>query len=186
MRNASVEQVLQEIEESSDFYFMYNSQLINVDRKVNIKVKEKSIETILNEICKAANIEYSVNDKQIILRPKNMVAEATQQKTKTIKGVVNDQFGPITGANVSVDGTTIGTITDMDGRFTLEVPENATLQVSFIGYLTQTVKVAGQNQCNNNPVDHKCQDKPISQSTYGKIRRSWTKSSLSVTVHRRK
>ena len=74
MRNASVEQVLQEIEESSEFYFMYNSKLVNVDRKVNIKVKDKSIETILNEICKAANIEYSVNDKQIILRPKGMDA----------------------------------------------------------------------------------------------------------------
>lgn len=144
MRNASVEQVLQEIEESSEFYFMYNSKLVNVDRKVNIKVKDKSIETILNEICKAANIEYSVNDKQIILRPKGMDANATQQKTKTIKGIVNDQLGPITGANVSVNGTTIGTITDMDGRFTLEVPENATLQVSFIGYLTQNVKVEGQ------------------------------------------
>lgn len=144
MRNASVEQVLQEIEESSEFYFMYNSKLVNVDRKVNIKVKDKSIETILNEICKAANIEYSVNDKQIILRPKSMGANATQQKTKTIKGIVNDQLGPITGANVSVNGTTIGTITDMDGRFTLEVPENATLQVSFIGYLTQNIKVAGQ------------------------------------------
>lgn len=144
MRNASVEQVLQEIEESSEFYFMYNSKLVNVDRKVNIKVKDKSIETILNEICKAANIEYSVNDKQIILRPKGMDANATQQKTKTIKGIVNDQLGPITGANVSVNGTTIGTITDMDGRFTLEVPENATLQVSFIGYLTQNIKVTGQ------------------------------------------
>ena len=50
MRNASVEQVLQEIEESSEFYFMYNSKLVNVDRKVNIKVKDKSIETILNEM----------------------------------------------------------------------------------------------------------------------------------------
>lgn len=117
MRNASVEQVLQEIEESSEFYFMYNSKLVNVDRKVNIKVKDKSIETILNKICKAANIEYSVNDKQIILRPKSMEANATQQKTKTIKGIVNDQLGPITGANVSVNGTTIGTITDHGWSF---------------------------------------------------------------------
>ena len=98
----------------------------------------------MNEICKAANIEYSVNDKQIILRPKNMVAEAAQQKTKTIKGVVNDQFGPITGANVSVDGTTIGTITDMDGRFTLEVPENATLPSFFYRLPDSGHKVAGQ------------------------------------------
>ena len=68
-----------------NFTFMYNSKLVNVDRKVNIKVKDKSIETILNEICKAANIEYSVNDKQIILRPKSMEANATQQKKKLSK-----------------------------------------------------------------------------------------------------
>lgn len=153
MKNASVEQVLQEIEENSEFYFMYNSKLINVDHRVNIKAKDKSIETILDEICKTANIEYSVNDKQIILRPKGMLAEAPQQKVKTIKGTVNDPMGPVAGANVSVAGTTIGTITDMDGRFTLEVPENATLQISFIGYLTQNIKVDGKSEFTINLVE---------------------------------
>lgn len=62
-------------------------------------------------------------------------------QTKVIKGVVNDQYGAVIGANVHVKGTTIGTITDMDGGFSLEVPLNSTLEISYIGYLTQEVKV---------------------------------------------
>ena len=76
------------------------------------------------------------------------IVAKVQQEQKTVKGVVSDQFGPIAGANVSIQGTTVGTITDMDGNFTIEVPENATLQISFIGYNTCFVKVAGQSNLN--------------------------------------
>lgn len=73
------------------------------------------------------------------------VVQAVAQNGKTVKGVVNDNFGPVPGANVIVKGTTNGVITDMDGNFTISnVPENAILQVSFIGYITQEVKVAGK------------------------------------------
>lgn len=72
--------------------------------------------------------------------------QAVAQNGKTVTGVVMDNFGPVPGANVIVKGTTNGVITDMDGRFTLsDVPENAVLQVSFIGYVTQEIKVAGKN-----------------------------------------
>lgn len=71
------------------------------------------------------------------------------QTGKTVKGVVTDNFGPVPGANVLVKGTTNGVITDLDGNFTLfDVPENAVLQVSFIGYVTQELKVAGQTTFN--------------------------------------
>ncbi len=72
--------------------------------------------------------------------------QTIEQSSKTVKGVVMDNFGPVPGANVLVKGTTNGVITDMDGNFTLSnVPENAVLQVSFIGYVTQEIKVAGKN-----------------------------------------
>ena len=71
------------------------------------------------------------------------------QTGKTVKGVVTDNFGPVPGANVLVKGTTNGVITDIDGNFTLtNVPESAVLQVSFIGYVTQEIKVAGQTTFN--------------------------------------
>lgn len=72
--------------------------------------------------------------------------QAVAQNGKTVTGVVMDNFGPVPGANVIVKGTTNGVITDMDGRFTLsDVPDNAVLQVSFIGYVTQEIKVTGKN-----------------------------------------
>lgn len=72
--------------------------------------------------------------------------QVVAQKDKTVKGVVSDNFGPVPGANVLVKGTTNGVITDMDGNFTLSnVPENGVLQFSFIGYITQEVKVAGKS-----------------------------------------
>ncbi len=77
------------------------------------------------------------------------VVQIVAQTGKTIKGVVTDNFGPVLGANVLVKGTTNGVITDMDGKFTLSnVPEGAVLQVSFIGYVTREIKVAGQTTFN--------------------------------------
>ena len=149
MNNVSIEEVLNKIEENSEFHFIYNNELVNVDRKVNVKFDNETIESILKKVFKSTNVEYKVNEKQIILRPKEMdIVAKVQQEQKTVKGVVSDQFGPIAGANVSIQGTTVGTITDMDGNFTIEVPENATLQISFIGYNTCFVKVAGQSNLN--------------------------------------
>lgn len=145
MRNTSVEEVLNRIEESSDFHFIYNNELVNVDRKVNVNFTNETIESILKNIFNSTNVEYKVNDKQIILRPKEMnMGDVKQQQKKVVKGIVSDLLGPIAGANVSIKGTTIGTITDMDGNFSLEVPADATLQVSYIGFNTTYINVAGK------------------------------------------
>ena len=73
------------------------------------------------------------------------VVQIVAQNGKTVKGIVTDNFGPVPGANVLVKGTTNGVITDIDGKFTLaNVPESGVLQISFIGYITQEIKVAGQ------------------------------------------
>ena len=149
MNNASIEEVLNKIEENSDYHFIYNNELVNVDRRINANFNNETIESILKKVFKSTNVEYRVNEKQIILRPKTMETEASaQQMRKIVKGIVSDQFGPIAGANVSIQGTSTGTITDMDGKFQLEVPDNATLKVSFIGYNTSFVKVAGQSNLN--------------------------------------
>ena len=73
------------------------------------------------------------------------IVQVIAQNGKTVKGVVTDNFGPVIGANVLVKGTTNGVITDIDGKFTLSnVPEDAVLQISFIGYVTQEIAVAGK------------------------------------------
>ena len=142
LNNATVEQVLNAIEENSDFYFLYNSKLINVDRKVDVRAKEKSIESVLNEVFKNTNVQYKVEDKQIILSNKSATV---QQQQKTISAVVMDPKlnEPIIGANVVIKGTTNGTITDMDGKFTLTISSpNDVILISYIGYIPLEIKAS--------------------------------------------
>lgn len=144
MKNVTVEDVLNKIEEKTDYRFVYNNKLVNVDRRVNANFNNKSVEDILYALFKQTNIEYQINDKQIALAPKHMKAHASQNQKKEITGVVSDKTGPLAGVSVSVKGTSIGTITDMDGKFSMTVPENAVLQVSFIGYNTTQIPTSGK------------------------------------------
>ena len=144
MNNATVEEVLNEIEMNSDYHFLYNNQLIDVDRKVSVKADADNIESVLHDLFDGTNVAYKIVNKQIVLGPKQdlSVAEtAAVAQTKVIKGNVVDKNGePIIGANIRVKGTTVGTITDIDGNFILNVDNNAgVLEISFIGYKTQIV-----------------------------------------------
>jgi len=149
MNNATVEQVLNAIEENSEFYFLYNSKLINVDRTLNVKAKNQSIAKVLSEVFDNTDVEYRVEDRQIILSNKTSMAPIAQQQTKRVTGVVKDKSGEtVIGANIMVKGSTIGTITDFDGKFSLDVPNNATLVVSYIGYTQQELPVGSQSSLN--------------------------------------
>lgn len=152
MKNASVEKVLQTIEEESDYFFLYNNKLVNVDRKVSVRVKNAAISDILDKLFASQNVEYQVEGNQIILSPKEKakeivsLIEGVQQQQKTITGKVTDSNGePIIGANIIEVGTTNGTVTDIDGNFTLNVSDDAVLRISFIGYIEQNVNTAGKN-----------------------------------------
>ena len=155
MKNATIEKVLQTIEEKSDYYFLYNNKLIDVDRKVSVRVKNAPISAVLEKLFKSENVEFEVKGSQIILSPKEMysqimaVAEVAQQQKKTITGTVVDAAGePIIGANIIEVGTTNGTVTDMDGKFSLSVDNNATIHISYIGYLEQDINTAGRTSFN--------------------------------------
>lgn len=147
MRNATVEQVLNEIEEKSDYYFLYNSKLINVDRKVSVSVNDNSVESVLHNLFDGTDVDYKVNDKQIVLSLKtlNSGLSSVKQQTKHITGTVVDAAGiPIIGANVMIKGTTNGTVTDLDGRFSLEASDNEILEVSYIGYSNYETQIGNK------------------------------------------
>lgn len=144
LRNVSVEEVLNAIEENSEFYFLYNSKLINVDRKVNVKANGKSIDSVLEDVFAPTDVVYKIEDRQIILSKKEYIEEKTQQGRK-ISGTVKDNLGEaIIGANIKIKGTNTGTTTDIDGNFSLEVSQNAILEVSYIGYLAREIAVGNQ------------------------------------------
>ena len=146
--NVTIENVLGTIEDQSEFYFLYNGKLVDVTQKVNIKVEKQNLENTLNELLRNTNITYNIYDRQVVLSP--VGAGETIQQQKSVSGKVTDSTGsPLPGVSVVIKGTTTGTITDGNGNFSLSnIPENATLQFSFVGMKGQEVAVAGKTIVN--------------------------------------
>jgi len=147
MNNVSVEQVLNKIEETSDYVFLYNDETIQKNRIVSVRSKSGKITDILDDIFKGTDISYTVIDKQIILSKSNKVNQ--NAKAIQIKGMVKDALGePLIGVSVLVKGTSNGTVTDLDGKFSLNVSVGDILEFSYVGYAAQSVTVK-----NANPLD---------------------------------
>lgn len=148
MKDARIESVLNEIEEVSEFYFLYNHKLIDVERKVDITVAEKPIKDILSEIF-ANDVSYIVSDRQIVLtatQGSKELEEIIQQQTVTGKVTDASTGEPMPGVNILVKGTTLGALTDANGRYTVTVPSSTSvLIISFIGYESQEIPIAGRS-----------------------------------------
>lgn len=147
-KNISTGQVLKEIESQTDYLFVYDVKEVDLDRRVDIRAEDRPVSEVLDEVFEGTGVHYAMEGKNIMLmkRTQQEVHILQQQNAvRTLEGVVTDESGvPIIGANIKVEGTTTGTITDLDGRFTLDVPENPVLQISYIGYISQNVKVNGK------------------------------------------
>lgn len=143
VNQASTIHVLSEIEKQTEYLFVYDTKDINLNQLVNIHAKNRPVSEILDEMFKGTDIRYAMEGKNIMLmKHSNKNTHDIEQQMKTLKGTVTDAKGePIIGANIKVEGTNIGTITNMDGQFTLNVPENAILQISYIGFINQNIKV---------------------------------------------
>jgi len=149
MQGAKVIDVLGKIEDESQFYFLFNQKLVDVERRVDVDVKNESVEKILNGIFGNTNVSYVVKDRQIVLTTGN-IEQGVSQQQKSVSGKVTDSSGSsLPGVSVVVKGTTNGTITDGNGNYSLSnVPENATLQFSFVGMKGQEMAVAGKTTIN--------------------------------------
>ncbi|MDR2144953.1 MAG: carboxypeptidase-like regulatory domain-containing protein, partial [Tannerella sp.] len=142
--NISIEDVINKIEDSSDYRFLYNKKMVDVTQKISVSVQDEDIKSVLNKVFARTDIDYSMNDKQIILNRKGAFAEAPQKKTVT--GTVTDAAGePVIGASVIEKGTSNGITTGMDGDFALNVSDDAVLQISFLGHATQEISVNGRS-----------------------------------------
>ncbi|GHT33526.1 SusC/RagA family TonB-linked outer membrane protein [Bacteroidia bacterium] len=142
MKNVSIEQVLNEIESQSDYRFLYNKRLIDVDRKVNISINSENVSDVLKNLFNTEEVKFTISDHQIVLSRNERPVTTPQQQGRTVTGVVVDEAGELlVGVNITVKGqSTIGTITDMDGKFSLGIPAgNVTLIFSYIGYSSQEV-----------------------------------------------
>ncbi|WP_455666560.1 TonB-dependent receptor [Phocaeicola sp.] len=146
MENTTVHDVIAAIEKQGDFYFTYNLNQINVNRKVSIKVENKTVNQILDQLFSEYGIDYKIENRHIVLYKKAAEGVTAVKQQKTIQGtIVDDQGEPIIGASVLEKGTTNGTITDFDGHFSLHISSGTELIVSYVGYTTKTVKIGNQS-----------------------------------------
>ena len=145
VENQTVGDVLQQIESKTEFSFFYNNRHVDLNRRVSVSMNETNIFKILDAVFEGTDVVYQVVDNRIVLSKRNETLPLVQQSGKRITGTVLDATGmPVIGANVMVKGTTNGTITDMDGNFSLEADNNATLVISYIGFANQEIKVGNQ------------------------------------------
>lgn len=144
-QNATIKEVMNYIEENSEYVFLYtDSQLAN--HKVSLKVDNASIFQIMEQLLTDSSYDYEIDGKQVLVKEKiktNVIENVVQQTTKKISGKVVDAKGePIIGVNVVEKGTSNGTVTDIDGNFSLSVDPHATIIFSYIGFTTQEISAA--------------------------------------------
>ncbi|WP_289055918.1 TonB-dependent receptor [Carboxylicivirga marina] len=146
MKQASVVEILKQIEQETDLHFIYKSEDILKSETFDIDFKDKPVYEVLNEILPNTNLSFEVFDKYIAVRTATAMQNAMQQQ-KTIKGVVTDPSGePLPGVSVVIKGTSTGTITSIDGNYTLQnVDEETIILFSFIGFENQEIHVTGRS-----------------------------------------
>jgi TonB-linked SusC/RagA family outer membrane protein len=150
MENVSIKQVLNSIEDQTNFFFIYNGKLVDVERKVNIEADNQYINNVLEKIFSGTNVKYEIDNRQILLSNMESTSMLSIQQQKSVSGKITDSLGgALPGVSVVVKGTTTGTITDTNGNYSLSsVPANATLIFSFVGMKGQEISVSGKNQIN--------------------------------------
>ncbi|TDN99048.1 TonB-dependent receptor [Sunxiuqinia elliptica] len=143
LSNVKVIDVLNEIEEKTEYFFLFNQKLVNVDRVVNVKVNQQKVEEVLSLLFDDYSIDYRIMDRQILLSTRNITNKNTK---RTISGNVTNESGqPIPGATVVVKGTSHGVITDPDGNFQLtNVEVGQTIVISFLGMTTKEIPITIQ------------------------------------------
>lgn len=143
IKNGTVNDLFETIKSQTSYSFWFDVNDVNMARPLTIDAENKSVSQILHDVLKEQNLEFKLNGTHIIIMKKDGLATTPQQNNeRKIAGIVTDKKGEgIIGANISVKGTTNGTITDIEGRFSLNVPQQAVLQISFIGYISQEIPV---------------------------------------------
>lgn len=151
MNGKSVKEVISYIEKNSEFIFFYRNDAIDLNRKVTLSVQNQPIQVILDELFMHTQIRYEINDRQVTLKKEEVQQEPQTKRPqkRTIAGTVTEAATgePLVGVSIKLKDTPgIGTITDIDGKFSIEVTNNTELIFSYVGCKTLTLLVGNQNR----------------------------------------
>ena len=146
VKEMKLDDILMKLESETDYRFAYNKTDINVNQVYTIDISDAQIKEVLDKLFTDKDISYKIIDQRQIILSKSSGTYTVSQQQLTISGKVTDSSGaPLPGVTVMVKGTTTGTITDFDGKYTLpNVPGDATLVFSFVGMRKQEVQ-SGDN-----------------------------------------
>lgn len=146
--NKPIREILGEIERQTDYLFVYSEKEVDVNQRKTVNVSQQRVADVLSSLFRSTNVGYAMEGHNIMLMAKTTQTDAAQQK-RHITGVVKDIKGEtIIGANIMIKGTGTGVSTNIDGEFSIEAAAGDELIVSFIGYLTQTIKIDSQKTLN--------------------------------------
>ena len=151
VQNTTVKDVLKQIEDQTDYSFMYDASKVNVYREVDLNVENGSLEEILSAIFKNEDVSYKkVNKNVVIFSNPDPKENKSGQQQRPVSGKVTDTSGlPMPGVTIAIKGTTQGTITDVDGKYSISVQGNNNVLIfSFVGMKVQEVPVGNQKTIN--------------------------------------
>ena len=174
LKNSTVAKVIDAIESQTDYLFVYSKNEIDLTRKVSVEVDRKAVSEVLSEVFDKTNVVYAMEGTNIMLMTGSGTTASTTQQGKKVSGKVTDQMGAsLPGVSIVIKGTTTGVISDNDGKFTLSnVPQNSTLQFSFVGMKMQEIIVGNQTNVNVVLADESIGIEEIVAIGYGTIKRS--------------
>lgn len=152
LKHARVEDVLNELEKKSEYYFLLNQKQIDINRRVDVVVKNSSIKDVLTNVFKNENVCFHVYDRQIILTPKeNTPFSLPEPQQRKVSGTITDANTgeQLIGVNILVEGTSVRTVSDISGNFSIAIPNpNSVLVFTYMGYNPKKVELAGQVSVN--------------------------------------
>ena len=149
-RQVKLAKVFDAITQQTGLTVAYSRPTVDPDRIVTIEANKEELSQVLTQLMKGTNVTFEIGEKKIYLKEKPTSDVQQNRKVKTISGIIVDDKGePVIGASIAVQGTTLGTITNLDGEYTLaNVPENSEVTVSFIGYKTLIFKANDKSLAN--------------------------------------
>ena len=165
--NGTLSDVFKEIEKQTEYKIFYKVDQINLQARLNVTANDQAVSDVLGKVLTESGATYDVIDKIIVITPAN------KQSIK-VEGVVTDSKGqPIPGVSVSVKGTSAGSITDLDGKYSVEVPDaNSILVFSFMGYLPEEKVVGTQNSISVTMIEDIKQLDEVVVVGYGTLKKS--------------